>query len=533
VQQESEALDLRDALDVLRRRGLLVVLCALVVAGAAFGFSKRQHEKFTTTASLVFSNNPLSQQIAGLSPGNGTNLLAQQASNVELVKLGDMASKTASTLGQGMTAEDVAGSLSISGQGESSVVNVSATATSPAIAAAIANTYTSQFVKEQQSTNHQYFASALALVNKQLGELPYKQRFGPSAVALQNRAQTLRLLDELQYGNVRIAQAALVPTAPSSPKTSRNTLVGGLVGLLLGLGLALLLEHLARDRRITEPEDLETIYGLPLIGVIPYSRALSSADSRRRRRTLSPTETEAFNLLRARLRFFNVDRNLRAVLITSAAPGDGKTTIALHLAKAAAAVGSRVLLLEADLRRPTLARRLEIAPAPGLADVLSGVVSMGDATRSVVVESEQDPGSTTRTLDVLTAGGQASANPNELIESHSMTAVLEQAKSIYDLVVVDISSLTAVSDGFPLLADVDGVLVVGRVGQSRRDASELLRRTLAGSGAPQIGVVANGVRTSVRKDGIYGYSGVRTSFLATTSVGDGPSVDPRVPAIDV
>ena len=169
MQQDSEGLSLERALDAVRRRAPLIVLCLVLAAGAAFGFSKHQTKKYTATASLAFSSNPLSQQIAGLSTGSSSSsLLAQQASDLELVRLGDMAAKTASLLGHGLTEEKVASSLSIAGQGESGVVDVSATATSPVLAAAIANTYTSQFVKEQQSANRQYFKSALALVNKQL-----------------------------------------------------------------------------------------------------------------------------------------------------------------------------------------------------------------------------------------------------------------------------------------------------------------------------------------------------------------------------
>jgi capsular exopolysaccharide synthesis family protein len=476
----------------------------VLVAAAAFGFSKHQTKKYTATASLVFNNNQLSQQVAGLQAVGSNNQLAQQNTNLKLVQLGDMAAKTAGLLGQGLTKEKVRSDLSASAQGESNIVNVAAIATSPTLAASIANTYTNLFVKEQQNSNHTYYASALALVNKQLAALSSKERAGTAGLALQDRAQSLGTLAELRNGNVQIAQAAAVPTTPSSPKTSRNTILGAVLGLLLGLVVAFLLERL--DRRIREPKDLEAIYGLPLLGVIPESSALSRSARRGEdaQALLPPGEAEAFHLIRAHLRYFNVDRELRTLLVASAAPGDGKTTVARHLAGAAARMGSRVLLMEVDLRRPTIAQALDIQSGPGLSDVLIGALSLSEAIQLIDLDLPSGDRSKGRTLDVLVAGAVLPPNPGELVESHAMESVLEQAKSIYDLVVIDTPPLTAVSDAFPLLRKVDGVVIVGRVGRNRRDVAQRLHETLSGAGAPLLGVIANGF--SARRNAPYSYS---------------------------
>jgi polysaccharide biosynthesis transport protein len=492
VRQDSGGLSLEQVIGVLRRRLLLIVLCVVVVAGAAFVFSRRETKKYTAGASLVFSSSSLSQQIAGLSAGSSssTGLLAQQADDLELVKGGNVAARTARLVGHGLTAEQVAGSVEVAAQGESGVIAISATSTSPVLAAAIANTYAGQFVDEQQSANRQYFKSALALIHRQLAALSPKQRIGTDGLQLQDRAQTLNLLAELHYGNVQAGQRALAPTSPSSPKTSKNTALGLLLGLLIGCGIAFLLERF--DRRIKEPEDLAAIYRLPMLGAIPKSAELARSATAGKRVVLPPLLTEAFGLVRAHLRFFNIDRDLRTVVIASAAEGDGKTTIARHLATAAARSGSRVLLLEVDLRNPTLTQQLDLQPGPGLADVLIGAITLGEAIQSVSLEASPQEAGKERTLDVLLAGVVLPPNPGELLESYAMYAVLERARSTYDLVVIDTPPLTAVSDAFPLLTKVDGVVIVGWIGRSHRDEAEQLHQILASSDTPTLGVIANG-----------------------------------------
>jgi capsular exopolysaccharide synthesis family protein len=533
VEQAPETLDIEQAIGILRRRLLLIALCVVVVAGAAYAYSKHEPKKYTASAAVSFSTNALSQEIAGLAPGNTSSgaLAAQQANNIELLRLGDMAAKTASLLGHGLTEAKVAGKTSISGQGESGVVDVSATSTNPVFAADIANVYVQQFVKEQQAANRKYLKSALAFVHKQLASLTRQQRIGPDAVDLQNRAQTLGLISELDYGNVQVAQEAVPPTSPSSPKTSRNAALGILLGLLIGLGLALVLERL--DRRLKSPEELETIYRLPLLGAVPKSTALAPRARRRNagaQAVMPPAETEAFNLIRAHLRFFNIKRDLRTLVIASAAPGDGKTTIACGLAEAAARLGARVLVLETDLRHPALATHLGVEPGPGLADVLIGATQVHEATQVVTLEGSPSETHNGRTLDVLAAGAVLPPNPAELLEHHAMTDVLRYARSTYDLVVVDTPPLTAVSDAFPLLTNVDGVVIVGWIGRSRRDSALQLQHVLGSSGASLLGVIANGSKSGGSSSYTApGSGGISPGTVSTN--GAGPSE--RVPAANV
>lgn len=502
---QEQALDLEQVLAILRRRAPIIALCLILVTAAAFAFSKAQTKKYTATASLVFNNAQISQQVAGLPVTGSGESKAQQDTNVKLLELGDTAERTARGIG-GLTTKQVQGAREVSAEGESNVVDVAFTWTSPTMAALLANTYAREFVADQLGSNHHYFASAERLVEKQLRGLSPQQRVSPQGLALQDRAQSLAILSELKAGDVQVAQPASTPSSPSSPKVARNTILGAVLGLLLGLGLAFLFERL--DRRIREPRDLERIYGLPLLGIVPESAELARHTDtvEGARQPLPDADAEVFRMLRAHLRYFNIDRDLRTLAVVSAAPGDGKTTVARNLAEAAATMGSRVLLVETDLRRPTLAGRLAITPNAGLAGVLIGAVELGDAVQRLeLTASANGRPAPSRSLDVLIAGAAAPPNPAELLESQAMRSLLARVRGDYDLVVLDTPPLTVVSDAFPLLSQVDGTVIVGRVGRNRRDVATRLHEILSGVDAPLLGVVANGFKPG--KLGSYGYYG--------------------------
>jgi receptor protein-tyrosine kinase len=278
-------------------------------------------------------------------------------------------------------------------------------------------------------------------------------------------------------------------------------LIGGFIGLLIGLGIALAREQL--DRRLKQPDELEQVFGLPILATVPKSRALQRGTEASH--GLPALEGEAFRMLRANIRYFNVDREIRSVLLTSAAPKDGKSTVALCLAMAAAESGASCLLIEADLRAPTLGHLLGIPPDKGLASLLSDPnerlanvgwrVPIAPSGNGTVIQS----GDSASSLDVVFAGGHA-PNPTEMLESHRMRQVLEEAEREYSLVVIDAPPVTTVSDAIPLLRQVDGVIVVSRLGTNTRTAAERLRDQLRNLDAPTLGVVAN---FATEKDRLY------------------------------
>lgn len=494
-------------LRIVRRRAPIVVICILVAAASAFVFARSQTKQYAATASLLFANNQVAAVATGLTPASQPPLSAsQQDTNVQLVGLGDVAAKTAAALGPRWTADEVHLAVSAAPNSDTSFVTVSATASTPRLAQKIANTYSSVFVSEQQAQAVQQISAAQRLVAAEYSALSPAQRSSTQGLALADRAQSLAVLAKLQNGNVSFANQAGLPTSPSSPKIKRDIALGAVLGLLIGLAIASLLERL--DVRIRDPKELEAIYEVPVLAAVPERpdyEVLTSL-THASQSGVPSVHDEVFNLLRSYLRYFAVARELRTLLVISAGPREGKTTISYNLSKAAAVAGSQVLLIEGDLRRRTVIAPLLDRAHPALPDVLLGEAIVQEAVRSIQIGPKA-------VLDVLIAGDIPPPNASELIESPAMEAVLDAAVAEFDLVVIDTPPLSLVADAIPLLTKVDGVIIVGRVGQSRRDAAEQLHKRLTSLGAPVLGIVANGVAgrdTAAfgHRDGYsYGYDG--------------------------
>lgn len=512
MDSDEPGIDVARIVAALRRRAGLIALCIVVAAAIAFAISKVESNKYTATTSLLFSNSQVAEQVSGLqasaSPDTQQSL---QDTDVGLAEIGDMAAKTAHDLRSGLTERKVTSDVSVAAEGDTNLVKISAVASTPRLARAIANTYSTIFVSEQESAGRSYYAQALATVEKQLASLSPSERAGAAGLALEDRALSLSTLASLPTGAVQIAAAARLPTSPSSPKVLRNTLAGAFLGLLLGLALMFWVER--SDTRLRDPAEFEALYGRPLLGVIPESPSLGrarGAGSRAASDGLAPGEAEAFQLIRAHLRYFNVDRQLRTLLVVSASPSDGKTTLSVNLAVAAAQTGTRVLLLDADLRQPSVAEQLELAGDPGLVDVLIDAASISEATQTVRLSSVPGRANRPRSLDVIVAGASP-PNPTELLESQAMSTTLAECAAAYDFVLIDSSPLLAVPDAIALLTQVDGVIVVGRLGQDRHDDSRRLRQVLEGTKSPVLGVVANGYRSRRAPGYGYGYASASAS----------------------
>lgn len=494
--------DLHKSIRVFRTRIWLIAACTIMAGAAALAFSLAQEKQYSAASSLLFRDPGFDQRLFGSSSSQPWQDPAREAAtNVRLASLDTVADRTADDLGGGLDGAAVSGILQVEPEGQSDVVSITATDEDPEFAAEVANAFARNYIVFRRKADQAKVANAQRLVGAEYERLDPEEQAGQEGQALQKQISDLATLEALQTGNAELVQEASPPSSPSSPKPMRNAIIGATFGLLFGLGLALLRERL--DRRLKDPGDLEDSFGLPILGEIPESRSLRHEKRSDANEKLPAGEAEAFRMLRTRLRYFNVDRELDSLLVTSASASDGKTTVAFYLARTAAAAGARTLLVEADLHEAALAAEFGLSPLPGLAEVLTHQARPEGVIQELPVEDRSNGLAGTRTLDVIVAGA-AAPNPLELVESAEMARLLDDLSESYDLVILDTPPAGVVADSLPLMKLVSGVILVGQLGKTTRDEATALREHLASMDVATLGVVLNRVRK--RRGYSYGYS---------------------------
>jgi polysaccharide biosynthesis transport protein len=296
-----------------------------------------------------------------------------------------------------------------------------------------------------------------------------------------------------QIGNIDVVDLAVTPLKPVFPKKAENAVVAFAGSLFLALVLSFTLEYL--DKSLKSEEEMKKLLGVPILGIIPRFEG-----SRRKKRkkggkpgtTGLPLSTrdepdsaaaEGFRLLRANLRFVEVDKELKTLMVTSPTPGDGKTTVAANLSMELAAQERRVLVVDADFRIPALHRIFALPHSPGLSDVLSG----GRPYQSVL---QRIPG--VDNLDILTVG-PVPPNPSELLGSLRMKQLLQELTADYTHVVFDVPPVLATTDALDLASSLDGVLLVLKMGETDRRAVRRMMDIFGNTKIRILGGVLNGV----------------------------------------
>jgi capsular exopolysaccharide synthesis family protein len=291
---------------------------------------------------------------------------------------------------------------------------------------------------------------------------------------------------------------------PTNPNLPRQILFALLVGAAAGAGTAMLLEKL--DNRCHSAEELKATLEVPLLGTIPFHKELaqqkpqvqnlqeSSSTADKSDRYHISAFAEAFRFLHANLSFVSPDRPLKSLVVSSAIPGEGKTTVACNLAKTAAHMGKRVLLVDGDLRRPQVHEVMQISSPWGLSNVISAEeLSFTEAIQ--VVPSQEN-------LHVLTAG-QLPPDPTPILSSQQMQQAVETWQESYDLIIFDTPPVLELADAKLLAAHTSGMVMVAGLGRADRNDLKQVLESLKMSHVSLLGTIANGVKRST--SGNYSY----------------------------
>jgi receptor protein-tyrosine kinase len=444
--------ELRDYLRVVRRRWRLIAACLIVVVAVAGLVTYRTTPQYESKARLFVSTTDPST-----SDAYQGSLFSQQrvSSYADLASGRELAGRVAQDIRQpGLTADDIAQKITATVVPDTVILEISATDPDPAQAQKIAR-YTSEELRD--------FVSEL--------ETPPGRSRAPIKAS--------------------VVDAADLPDSPVSPQPVRNLGLAVVLGLLLGLGVAVLRELL--DTTVKGAADVAEVTEAPVLGGIQYDADAPKVPLISALPSHSP-RVEAFRILRTNLQFIDVDREKKVFVVTSSVPGEGKTSTASNTALALQTAGEKTLLIDGDMRRPQLATLYGLEGAVGLTSVLLGRIGLGDA-----IQEHADSG-----LHVLTSGSLP-PNPAELLQSQAMHELLKQVTDDYDVVVIDAPPLLPVTDAALLASQADGAIVVVRQGRTTRDQLSHSLQRLAAVGARPLGIALNMVPTRGR--GGYGYGG--------------------------
>jgi Mrp family chromosome partitioning ATPase/capsular polysaccharide biosynthesis protein len=476
---QADSPDIRAKLEPYRRRWLLIAIVVVAVSGATYKYYEGKPVQYSATTTLFVRGGSL--PIVGLDKSE-IDPLRRLQNEATLVDTPIVAQRVAQRLGYTGDPNHLLGQVTATPSANSDFITITAVDAVPRRAAELANG----------------FAQAFVALSSQAGD----------ANALPGAAQVA---------------PATVPTASDATSPKSAALFAAALGLVLAVLLVNAIE--AFDRRLRHPV-VAAEYELPLLASLPYSRKARKAA---RAGTQMPVIlTERIRGLRTQLDHASQGGTPPAsILITSAIPGEGKSTLVRSLALAYFESGRSVLLIDADLRRPTLHELFEAPIAPGLTDVVRGAVSLSAAVQEVhATERDQEPGRPlvgsqveagshagvtlpsylrprtargSRSSDGpvlhLLASGSGTFDPNALVGSAQLSVLIEDARSAYDIVLMDSPPALVVSDAIALAPAVDGVIIVARAEFTTRDAAKRCREALTDvPGVVLLGVVANAVR---------------------------------------
>jgi succinoglycan biosynthesis transport protein ExoP len=490
---------LGDYLRILRRRKWYVIGAAILVAALAVAFSVREQKAYAADSQVLLSPQDLASVITG-TPNPPLDPVRNAADQAQLARSQTVATIAIAKAGlKGRTASGLLHESSVTPDATADVLDFSVQDPNPVVAARLVNAYTRAFVAVRLRKQAGSLFPVHHRLNQQLAEL---RRLGRKDTAAYKRlAATEQQVELMQLAQSRDTILSR-PTAgvQVKPRPSRDGLLGLGFGLLIGLGLAFAAEAL--DRRVRTVEEVEEEIRLPLLASVPHPPRSSRGGIAMFDDPSSPY-AEALRRLATNIVFSNPDRLARTLMFTSALQQEGKSTTIANLGVALAAVGNRVVLVDLDLRRPTLASLFGVHRLSGLTDVTVGRRPLEEALFPVQLAELEKPETGVDPSDLWSHGslhllptGPLPLSPGEFVASEALAErVLSPLRAGFDYVLIDSPPACVVGDAIRLAPRVDGIVAVTRLGLASRAALSDLHRQLTAAPNPTLGVVVTGVRS--------------------------------------
>jgi capsular exopolysaccharide synthesis family protein len=494
---------LRRYLETLRERAWIIAACVILALGAAITYVIVADPVYEAQADILITPVPTENEtLVSLGLLRESNDPSREVDTAtQLVTTHAVAERVSNDLGGDQSPEDLLNDVKAEPVAQSNIVALTAEAGSPAEAAQLANAFANAAIDERTDELHNRIDEVLPGLRSQLNTLPSGEL---TAQTLSGEITQLETLAASPDPTMSLESPATEPDSPVSPKVVLSIAVAALGGLVVGISLAFALRVI--DPRLRREEQLGEIFRLPVLARIPRESSRSAGPLPRDR--LSAPGIEAYRTLRTTLTAGRGPQRSRSILITGPSAGGGKTTSALNLAISMTAAGSRVILIESDVRRPSIAGALGLDVEKGLVSVLLGEASVHDA---LTTTEEYGP-----KLQFLLAEATGPAIA-ELVSLPVASSVVDEALKIADYVIVDSPPLTQVIDALPIAAHVDDVLIVVRLGHSRLNHIKELGELLAGTGVTPAGVAIIGVP---RRDRGY-YGSYFNDYQRPSAPGDG------------
>lgn len=506
-------MELRDYLHVLRARKWTIIQAAVIVTVTALVVSLIQPKQYAAEARVLISERDTGAALFGtVLPEYSSQPERALQTQVQLMQLRPMAEATIRRLDLQMTPDRLLTRVEVKAVGGTNIVSIRVKSLEPEMAADVANTMAEEYVQWSKATKRESLKAASAEVEVRLSQsreeiLAIGRRIADSGksddlsaelsiatggyTTLAEKYEQLKINEQLELGSGRLVSPAVAVNEPILPDPKRDAALGLAVGLLFGAGMAFLNEYL--DNTIKSNEEAEKLTGAPVLGHIPLEK-FEKGEARRLTIAQRPgsAAAESYRVLRNSLDFINFEHKIKTLLVTSAAPAEGKSTVAANLAASIAQAGQKVVLLSCDFRRPTTEQFFGIPNMIGLSDVLTGAHTVKAAL--------QRPGD--EQLLVMTSG-KMPPNPSELLASTKMHELVEHLEEWADWIIIDTPPILAVSDAAAVARWADGVLIVNRANVSTREATRKAREILDKVGAHIVGCVIWGFETG--SAGGYGY----------------------------